>query len=105
MVLPRWLKGKKFLNELHMDIVNWVHNHANVFQSPIHGDVVKLPDPDNPGEKMEVGCLLLDISVQDLHNMLVDSSHGLKGVCDDTGAILVGDSTFRKILKEDMPEL
>ena len=48
MVLPRWLKGKKMLNELHKDIVNWVRDHENVVQSPIYVDVVKLLNPAKP---------------------------------------------------------
>mgnify|MGYP000040289675 CR=1 FL=1 len=96
----------KITTEKRAAVCDWVKNHPNVIHSPIANDtiLVKLEGHD---EKQRVGKLLLEISVRELHCLMVAKAEvgGLAVARDDSERIIISDSMLRKIIKKDMPQV
>jgi hypothetical protein len=70
-----------------------------VIDSLIANDCLWIKDAEAPGGRKRVGKLLLEISVRELHNDLVDTpeSGGLAEARDESGKILIGDTALRYV--------
>ena len=81
-------------------IVDWVKTHPNVIPSPQICDTLLIN-----GVRKEK--LLLEISVHELHNSMIQSvaDGGLAKAQNSDGKVIVSDSSLRLILKTKIPKL
>jgi hypothetical protein len=101
-ILKRHHKGTRTIPSSIRDaVVDWVVKHENVIPSPIVSETlfVKLPGST---QKQRVTKLLLEIPVRELHNRMLSE---LPVARDDRGKAVVSDTTLRRILKENVPQL
>jgi hypothetical protein len=77
----------------------WIINHPNVIDSPIARDRLLITDPET-GLKKRTGKLLLEISVRELHNALLEPSKkgGLACAWTFIGDVLISDTALRYLL-------
>jgi hypothetical protein len=80
--------------------------HENVVTLPIYNKTLLVKRPGS-GEKHRVSKLLLEIPVRELHNLLVApiDQGGLSQSRDSEGKILVSDTSLRRIIRKDLPQL
>ena len=57
--------------ELIDHLNEWIGNHPQVENSPISNDTLLVPDTEQPGKKIRVYKLILQISTHELHNYLI----------------------------------
>ena len=71
----------------------WIKRHPQVVQSPISNDCLKVM-LDDQTEPQIVIKLLLQVSVRELHNILVSDPNdgGLKDASNEDGKIIISDS-------------
>ena len=62
----------KVNTELEEKVLSFIENHSNVVQSPIMNDYVSVKDKDDPLVIHKVPKLLLQISIRELHNDLIE---------------------------------
>ena len=67
----------KVSSTLKKALHEWVINHPSVVASPIKKDTLKVRDPETGLKTKVVNKLLLEISVRELHNDLLDEKKGL----------------------------
>ena len=81
----------------------WIREHPNVRPSPITRDTLLIRNKAT-GEKERVGKLLLEIPVRDLHNdmLLPVNKGGFAGAFGEDGAIIISDTTLRKLLPREL---
>ena len=92
-------KGHKKINEqVKKYLYNWILQHPQVVQSPIANDCLKVPI-DGPSELQLVPKLLLQVSVQELHNIMVipPEEGGLNEARYADNNIIISDSTLLSI--------
>ena len=79
---------------------DWILDHPHVIDSPISNDCLWIKDPEAPEGRRRVGKLLLEISVRELHNDLLDTPEngGLAEARDESGNILISDTALRYLL-------
>jgi hypothetical protein len=97
-VKPR--KGfTKITPEIREKLNQWILGHPQVIQSPITNDTLLLPDRET-GVVMRVPKLLIEISIRELHNDLIESpeSGGLAEARDAEGRVIISDSVLRCLL-------
>ena len=97
-------KGKlKISPEVVEAVCQYIVHHENVIHSPIANDslLIKLP---GMAVKSRVGKLLLEIPIRELHNQMV-AEDGLNEAQNSAGQALISDTTLRKIIKEQLPQL
>ena len=77
-----------------------MRNHQFVRVSPIQADTLQINGRKTPK-------LLREVSMRELHNDMVESVEdgGLECALDSDGKSRIGDSSLRKILKKEIPEL
>ena len=83
-----WTKVNK---ELEEKVHSFIENHPNAVQSPIMNDCVSVRDKADPIKVEKIPKLLLQVSIQELHNDLIDQ---LPEASED-GIQLVSDSKLR----------
>ena len=66
------LEGKKINEALRQEIVDWIMKNSNVCQSPITRDTLLITDADTK-VKLRIPKLLLECSMRQFHNELIDS--------------------------------
>ena len=88
------------IQHLVPSVVEWIKTHPNVIPSPQTKDTLLI-------NGQRVGKLLLEISVRELHNNMIEDvdKGGLSCVRNADGKVLVSDTSFRKIIKKYVPEL
>ena len=64
-----WTKVNK---ELEEKVHSFIVTHPNVVQSPTMNDYVRVKDKDDPSVLHEVPKLLLQVSIRELHNDLIE---------------------------------
>ena len=81
----------------------WITRHPQAFLSPISNDCLKVM-LDDQTEPQLVPKLLLQISVRELHNILISypNGGGLKYARDEYGNIIISDSTLRSLLSPQL---
>jgi hypothetical protein len=98
------IKGfSKVTTEIKEALDQWIRDHPNVRPSPITRDTLLVMN-QSTGLKERRGKLLLEISVRELHNdmLLPVNKGGFAGVRDNDGAIIISDSTLRKLLPHEL---
>ncbi len=86
-------KGRSKVTEpMRRALHTWVINHPNVIDSPIARDTLLIKDPET-GQKKRTGKLLLEISVRELHNNLLEPT-----VNGGLGEVLISDTALRYLL-------
>ena len=64
-----WTKVNK---ELEEKVHSFIENHPNVVQSPLMNDLVSVKDKADPSVVHKVPKLLLQVSIRELHNDLIE---------------------------------
>ena len=101
------LKGHSKINEwIKRNMCAWITRHPQVVQLPISNDCPKVMFDDQT-EPQLVPKLLLQVSVRELHNILVSDTNagGLKYVRDEDGKIIISDSTLRSLLPPQLKQM
>jgi hypothetical protein len=85
----------------------WILDHPHVIDSPIAKDCLWIKDPEAPEGRKRVGKLLLEISVRELHNDLVDTPEngGLAEARDESGNVLISDTALRYLLPPQLKRM
>ena len=100
-------KGHSKINkQIKRNVYTWITCHPQVVQSPISNDCLKVM-LDDQTEPQLVPKLLLQVSVRELHNSLVNDPNdgGLKYARDENGKIIISDSTFRSLLPPQLKQM
>ena len=96
-----WTKKmhSKIDEHIKHNLYTWITSHPQVVQSPISNDCLKVM-LDDQTEPQLVPNLLLQVSVRELHNILVSDPNdgGLKYAREKDGNIVISDSTLRSML-------
>ena len=83
-------------------LFEWIINHPHVVASPILRDTVwvKVPHPNGETSKQQVGKLLIEISIRELHQDLMKPPPvGLsEAFCNDTKKLLISERHLRSNL-------
>ena len=87
---------QKISQHIRQQIVNFVNNHEHVRFSPNVNDVLTINNQKIPKK-------LLEISKAELHQDL--SKSGIEGILDKNNNIIISESMFHVLLKEEMPYL
>jgi hypothetical protein len=105
-ICQRRYKGQKVSEPTRLPVIHWVVKHENVINSPICYETLLIKAP-GCNQKTQVGKLLLDISVRELHNKMVSDviDGGLANARNLNGKVTVSDTTLRRIIKQDIPQL
>ena len=106
-ILKRYWRGhRKITPAVKEAIVSWVRQHGNVATLPIYSETLLVKGPGS-SEKHRVPKLLLEIPVRELHNLLLAPTDqgGLAQSRDEENKILCSDTTLRRIIRRDLPEL
>jgi hypothetical protein len=76
-----------------------VLNHPHVVDSPIARDTLLIKDPET-GKKVRTGKILLEVSVREFHNNLLDlpANGGLDCARNAEGKVLISDTALRYLL-------
>ena len=84
----------------------WITRHPQVFQSPISNDCLKVM-LDDETEPQLVPKLLLQVSVRELHNILVSDPNygGIKDAKDEDGKNIISESTLRSLLPPQLKQM
>jgi hypothetical protein len=106
LIKRQWKGSRKVTKEVRAKVIEWIKNHDHVVNSPIYNETILVTDPET-SEKCRVSKLLIEIPIRELHCNLVEACEkgGLLESRDDKGRIIVSDTTLRKIIKEDLPQL
>ena len=100
-------KGHSKINEqIKRNLYACITHHPQVFQSPISNDCLKVL-LDDQIEPQLVPKLLLQVSVRELHNILVidPNDGGMKDARDKDGKIIISDSTLRSLLPPQVKQM
>ena len=92
--------------QIKCNLYTWITCHPQVVQSPISNDCLKFM-LDDQTEPHLFPKLLLQLSVRELHNILVSDPHdgGLKYARDEDGNIIISDSTLRSLLLPQLKQM
>ena len=93
-----WTKVNK---ELEEKVHSFIENHLNIVQSPLMNDYVSVKDKANPSVVHKLPKLLLPVSIQELHNDLIEQ---LPEVCKG-GIPLVSDTKLRKMMPPQVKKM
>ena len=100
-------KGHSKINEqIKRNLYTWITRHPQVFQPPISNDCLKVVLHDQT-EPQIVPKFLLQVSVRELHNILVSDPNddGLKDARDEDGKIIISDSTLHSLLPPQLKQM
>ena len=93
-----WTKVNK---ELEEKVVSFIKNHPNVVQSPIMNDYVSVKDTVDPSVVQKVPKLLLQVSIRELHNDLIEQ---LPEASKD-GIPLISDTKLREMMPPQVKKM
>ena len=93
-----WTKVNK---ELEEKVLSFIENHPNVVQSPIMNDYVSVKDKADPSVVHKVPKLLLQITIRELHNDLIDQ---LPEASKD-GIPLISDTKLREMMPPQVKKM
>ena len=93
-----WTKINKDVEE---SVISFIENHPNVVQSPIMNDFVCVNDKANPTLVHKVPKLLLQVSIRELHNDLIEQ---LPEASKD-GIPLISDSKLREMIPPQVKKM
>ena len=90
--------NSKIDDQINKSIYKWIIHHPQVVKSPIVNDFLKLNIDGHP-EPQPVPKLLLQVSVQELHNILVSDTEdgGIKEARGSENNIIISDYTLRSL--------
>ena len=100
-------KGHFEINEqIKCNLYTWITRHPQVVQLPISNDCLKVMLYYQT-EPQLVPKLLLQMSVRELHNILVRDPNdgGLKYARDEDCEIIISDSTLRSLLPPQLKQM
>jgi hypothetical protein len=101
-ILKRQHKGRRNIPSAIRDaVIDWVVNHENVIPSPLLNETILVKAPGST-QKRRVTKLLLEIPVRELHNKMLSE---LAETRDTAGKALVSDTSLRRIIKQNIPNL
>jgi hypothetical protein len=82
--------------EMRAKLHVWVLNHPHIVDSPIARDTLLIKDPETR-KKLRTGKILLEVSVRELHNDLLDlpANGGLDCVRNAEGKVIIRDTALR----------
>ena len=91
---PKQKGNSKIKNQIKKSLYNWIMHHPQVLQSPIFNDCMNVNIDDHTRPQI-VTKLLLQVSVHELHNILVSDPEdgGLKEEIYAENNIIISDST------------
>ena len=98
-IKPRIVRTKKISKALRKETVDWIMKNSNMRQSPITRDTLPITDADTK-VKRRVPKLLLECSMQQLHNELIASPDygGLVGYRHAiTNDVIISDTMLRSL--------
>ncbi|MCP4913590.1 MAG: hypothetical protein GY909_10760, partial [Oligoflexia bacterium] len=93
-----WTKVNK---ELEENVISFIVNHPNVVQSPIMNDFVLVKDKEDPTIVNKVPKLLLQLSIRELHNDLIEQ---LPEASKD-GIPLISDTKLRAMIPPQVKKM
>ena len=93
-----WTKVNK---ELQEKVHSFIENHPNVVQSPIMNDYVSVKDKADPTVVHKVPKLLLQVSIRELHNDLIEQ---LPEASKD-GIPLISDTKLRELMPPQVKKM
>ena len=93
-----WTKVNK---ELEEKVLSFIENHPNVVQSPIMNDYVSVKDKADPSVVHKLPKLLLQVTIQELHNDLIDQ---LPEASED-GVPLISDTKLRQMMPRQVKKM
>ena len=100
-------KGHSKINEhIKRNLCVWITHHPQVVQSPISNDCLKVMFGDQT-EPQLVPKLLLQVSVIELHNILVSDPNdvGIKDSRNEDDNIIISDSTLCSLLTSQLKQM
>ena len=100
-------KGHSKINDqIKRNLYTWITRHPQVLQSPISNEFLKVVLYDQT-EPQLVPKFLLQVSVRELHNILVSDPNDscLKDARDKDGKIIISDSTLRSLLPTQLKQM
>jgi len=80
-------------------IHNYVYRHPSIVTSPIKGDTILVPDPNNLGKKIKKAKLLLQTTIRELHN---DCIRDIPELTSPDGKIKLSDTILRQIMPTEI---
>ena len=96
-------KGWTKVDSNLMEIVHkWIRGHPHVIESPLANDTVQVPDKTDPTKKIRTNRLLLQISIRELHNDMLEQ---LPEVKDAEGNVLISDTKLRQIMPPEVKRM
>ena len=104
---PKKGGGHSEINEqIKNNLYTWITRHPQVVQSSISNDFLKVK-LDDQTEPQLFPKLLLQVSVRELHNILVSDPNdgGLKDARDEDGKIIISDSTLSLLLPPKLNQM
>ena len=96
----------KINEQIKLNMYTWITCHPQVFQSPISNYCLKLV-LDDQSEPQLVPKLLLQVSVRELHNILVSYPNdvGFKDARYEDGKIIISYSTLRSLFPPQLKQM
>ena len=102
----------KITPEIRVLLHEWVLSHPRVVNSPIANETLLVKDRDT-GKKERVGKLLLEITIRELHNDLIElpieqggAGGGLASARDErTGKVIISDTALRYLLPPQLKKM
>jgi hypothetical protein len=96
----------KISPEVREELLDWIANHENVISSPIAKDALLVLNSETR-EKEQVGKLLLEIYVRELHNSLIgkEEDGGLACARDANGNVAISDTALRYLLPPQLRKM
>ena len=84
---------------MRKETIDWIMKNSNVHQSPITRDTLLIPDADTK-VKRRVTKLLLECSMQQLHNELIaspDDGYLVGAIHAITNIVIISDTMLRSL--------
>ena len=94
--------------ELIEHMHEWIGNNPKVVDFLISNDILLVSDHNQPGKKIKVSKLLLQISIRELHNYLIPKSsiYQLKEAIDkSTGNPSISDTSLRALMPKNAQKI
>ena len=105
-------KEKKNKLKVTPELIEHLHecmgNHPQVANLTIYNDILLVPDHKQPGKKIRVSKLLLQISISEIHNGLIHEIiiYQLKEAIDkSTGKTLISDTSLCSLMTNNFRKI
>ena len=99
---------QKVTPELIGHIHEWIGNYPKVVKLTISNDTLLFPDHKQPGKKVGVSKLLLQISIRELHNDLVSENsiyQSKEAIYESTGKPLTSDTDLHALMPNNVRKI